>query len=436
MGRTFHFNFAAITATVLLCGAGHAAPLEAGVAVSDITPDPAKYHVPLGGYGERMNAPAEGIHDNTLAKALILRQGDKKFALVTIDILGIVRPLREEILKRIGDTGIGSDNLMLSASHTHASVEMNALHSKNVFGIPNIGIFDQKLLDYTADRVAEAILKANEHFEPVRVGTKSTQVSGLSANRRGDETTDDELTVTRIDRADGSPLAVWVNFTAHPTFMNAEVMHLSAGWPGYLQREVEGFLGGGAICMYSNGAEGDIRPAGGNGPSPFARAEDHGRKLAVRVLELVDEIKTQRNPAFDYSMSPLELPPLTAPPALLEAAGPEYGVDESNVKALIETLFPAESYLGVLRLGDVVAVAIPGEMFSKLGLEIKAALRKAGAKHPIVVGLGNEWISYMMPPEEYHQGGYEPGVSFYGEQLGPVVVEQAIAAGKRMVSGG
>ncbi len=409
-----------------------AAPLEAGVAVTNITPDPAQYHVPLGGYGERMNAPATGIHDYTLGKALILRQGDRKFALVTLDLLGVPRSLRDEVLKRIGGTGIGSDNLMLAASHTHASVEMNALNAQNVFGIPNIGIFDQKLLDFTADRVAEAIVNANKAFVPIRAGTKSIEVEGLSRNRRGDPSLDKELTVTRIDSLDGKPLVVFVNFTAHPTHVGASVMEISAEWPGYLQREVEAFTG--AMCMYSNGAEGDVAPAGGTGPSPFARAEDHGRKVAVHVLRLLDSIETSSDATFAFSMSTLNLPPRTPPPALLEEAGPEYGLNETNIRPLIDALVPETSYLGVLQLGDLLAVSIPGELFSTLGLELKRSLREAGAVHPIVVGLGNEWISYMMPPEEFTQGGYEPGVSFYGVRLGPDVVEQGIAAGKSLLA--
>ncbi|MCC6489675.1 MAG: hypothetical protein IT364_19430, partial [Candidatus Hydrogenedentes bacterium] len=44
-------------------------PLLAGVAVSNITPDTTKYHVPLGGYGARQNAAALGVHDTAMAKA-------------------------------------------------------------------------------------------------------------------------------------------------------------------------------------------------------------------------------------------------------------------------------------------------------------------------------------------------------------------------------
>jgi hypothetical protein len=58
-----------------------------------------------------------------------------------------------------------------------------------------------------------------------------------------------------------------------------------------------------------------------------------------------------------------------------------------------------------------------------------------GVGRPVIVGLGNEWISYMLDIDEYHAGGYEPGVSFYGETLGPEVVRQAIEAGRGLLEG-
>ena len=36
----------------------------------------------------------------------------------------------------------------------------------------------------------------------------------------------------------------------------------------------------------------------------------------------------------------------------------------------------------------------------------------------------------MLDPEEYYQGGYLLGVSFYGDQLGPVIVLQMNAEGR------
>ncbi|MBI5095840.1 MAG: neutral/alkaline non-lysosomal ceramidase N-terminal domain-containing protein [Candidatus Hydrogenedentes bacterium] len=417
-----------------LCGGAYAAePLLAGVATANITPDTTKFHVPLGGYGERQNAPATGVHDYTLAKALVLKQGPKKFALVTTDLLGIPRSLREETLKRIAETGITSDTLMLTASHSHAATEMNAMNRANTFENKAIGIFDESLLTFTADRIAEAIINANKSFQPVRAGTSSAHVQGMNGNRRKSPVVDDELTVTRIDTLDGKPFVIFVNWTAHPTFVDAKVMEVSAEWPGYLQRELEALVPG-ATCMYANGAEGDISPRGVDGPSAFAKAEAYGRALALKAFGLYPNIKTAENAPLDYSMTALQLPERATPPALLDAAGPEYGLTKENVGALVNAIAPTTSYLGVLRVGDLIAIGIPGEMTSSLGVQIKQALAQAGAPHPIIAGLANEWISYILPPEEYTKGGYEPGVSFYGDQLGPVIVKQAIAAGRALIA--
>jgi hypothetical protein len=70
-----------------------------------------------------------------------------------------------------------------------------------------------------------------------------------------------------------------------------------------------------------------------------------------------------------------------------------------------------------------------------LGQKIKAEAAKAtGAKCPAIGGLADMWISYMLPKEEYHRGGYESSVSFYGETLGDTVAEGAIA-GVRELAG-
>ncbi len=60
-------------------------------------------------------------------------------------------------------------------------------------------------------------------------------------------------------------------------------------------------------------------------------------------------------------------------------------------------------------------------MAASLGIKIKSEVgRKTGAKNPVIGGLADQWISYMLPAEEYKKGGYESSVSFYGETLGDV----------------
>ena len=91
---------------------------------------------------------------------------------------------------------------------------MLAMNRNNVFQNKNIGIFDEYLLLYTADKIAESIITANQNFEAVTVGTTSTIVEGMNANRRGNKRTDNEMVITRFDNAQGQPKVIFINYAA------------------------------------------------------------------------------------------------------------------------------------------------------------------------------------------------------------------------------
>ena len=69
----------------------------------------------------------------------------------------------------------------------------------------------------------------------------------MNRNRRKDPDIDKELIITRIDLTNGKPLAVLVNWTAHPTFIDGTDMMVSAEWPGYLQSRLTGSIGNSGI---------------------------------------------------------------------------------------------------------------------------------------------------------------------------------------------
>ena len=131
----FGMGAVALCAAATFLGAlAGAAELKAGVARVDLTP-PLEMHAPLGGYGERMNRPAEGVHDRIFAKALVLADGQQKFAIVTVDIVGFPPPLKPALVERLGAAG-RQDQILLLASHSHTSIEMNAINPLNTFQSP------------------------------------------------------------------------------------------------------------------------------------------------------------------------------------------------------------------------------------------------------------------------------------------------------------
>ncbi|MGE0377071.1 MAG: neutral/alkaline non-lysosomal ceramidase N-terminal domain-containing protein [Planctomycetaceae bacterium] len=428
---------AGITFAVAVFGANElvAAELAAGVARVDLTP-PLSMQAPLGGYGARMNKPAEGVHDRIFAKALVLSDGERRFALVSCDLLGLAPPVKPEIIARLGD-GWTAEQIVLLPSHSHAAIEMNAINPNNVFGIPQLGIHNPPLYDFTINNFVDVIRRAALDVQPVAIGTASRHIPGWNRNRRGaNGPTDDELTVTRIDTAAGKPLAVLVNFTAHPTFMSEKEMLFSAGWPGALQRTLEAAIGEGVTAMYYNGAEGDqspvSRPAAGD--SRWERAAQYGLELGLVAAGEWRLIATKRDVRFAFHLETIDLPDPSWHPDFMSTGGKEYGLSEDLLRDMLPRMFPERTTCASLRLGDLVIVGIPGEMSAELGLAIKSETgRITGASHPVIGGLANEWISYILAPDAYRSGGYEASVSFYGESLGPAITAGALSAVQRLV---
>ena len=423
-----------LPACVLLWVAGPAAraDLKAGVAAVNATP-PLEMQAPLGGYGERMNRPAEGVHDTLWAKALMLDDGTRRFCLVTLDQLGLPRSVKESLMPRLAAEGWTEATVMILPSHTHTGPEMMAMNHRNRLQVPQLGIFKPELLDFMVQRLAEVIRAASRHSTSVRFGVGSVRTEGLQRNRRGAPEIDPELTVVRIDRNDGTPLAALVQFTGHPTIMTAQDMHYSGDWPGYLQREMEALIGGGAVVMYFNGAEGDQSVIAPDGGSRYEQAERFGRQVAIRAWRLYETIRPAQTGPLAFTCRPVELPPAVPHRDYHKTGGQEYGLTPEVLSVVLNEWLPRSAAIHALRLGDLVIAGVPGEMTAELGLQVKARLRKAGAKHPVIGGLANEWISYMLSPAQYERGGYEASVSFYGPSLGPRMVEAAVEAAERLL---
>jgi neutral ceramidase len=235
-------------------------PLLAGVARVKLTP-PLTIKAALGGYGARMSKPAIGVHDDIWAKGLVVVKGGQRFAVVTSDVLAFPPQFKAAVMQQLADEGWRADQVMLLASHSHTSLDMMALHPGNTFGIPQVGIFHKELFEYTANQLATVIREAGQKPVPILAGSTTVSVPNRNRNRRhGCTTHDTDLTVTRVDTTEGKPLAVLVNWTAHPTFMDEEDMMFSGGWPGHLQRTLEALIGQGVVAMFYNGV-GDWSPS-------------------------------------------------------------------------------------------------------------------------------------------------------------------------------
>jgi neutral ceramidase len=420
------FYISVILLFLTVCLGSYGVNLTANVASIDITP-PLEMKYTLGGYGERMNKPATAIHDHIWAKALVVKKDDRKYTIITLDILGLPTNVKTDLIQRISAQGWTMENMMLLPSHSHGSLEMAALNSKNLLNSPNLGIFQPELLAFFIEKLEALVKNADKNYQEVKIGTGSRILEGLNRNRRNDPDVDKELTVTRVDLKNGKPLAVLVNWTAHPTFLGGKDMMTSAEWPGYTQIELQKMIGHGVTAMYYNGAEGDQSPILDSTLDGYEKIQIYGKKIAAKAFEIYQGIKPNTVKDFSSAYNTITLPEHSAHPSFMKTGGEEYGLDEKTVKIVMDMLGPKEVGMGSVKIGDLIIAGIPGELTAELGLQVKNSLKTSGSKYVTIGGLANEWISYILTRDQYiHGEGYESSVSFYGPGLGELISTEAI----------
>ena len=402
-------------------GSASGETLTASVSTIDISP-PIGMKFALGGYGERMNKPATGIHDNIRAKALMLKMGNRKYAVITLDLLMLPGNVKSDLVKRITVPGWSNENIILLPSHSHGSLEMDALNSQNDLNNPQLGVYQPELLAFLLDKLEKLFKETDRNYQPVKIGTGSQILEGLNQNRRKDPDIDKELIVTRIDLLNGTPLAVLVNWTAHPTFLDSPDMLLSAEWPGYLQTTLADLIGNRVTVMYFNGSEGDQAPILEGSESGYEKIKIYGNKIADKAFGLYKEIKCKDSLPFNYSYMTISLPHHEAHPTFMKTGGDEYGITENTLKRVMDMLGPEKVGLGALRIGDLLISGVPGELTAILGQKVKTTLKNSEIKYVAIGGIANQWISYVLSLDQYLYGeGYESSMSFYGPDLGEVI---------------
>src|SRR5262249_60648739 len=90
-----------------------AEPLRAGLAETDITPKTGDKPVYIAGFGQ--NRKATGVHDPLKARAVVLRHGDRKVAVVALDLIGFFNANVAHVRDRLD----GFDYVLVCSTHQH-----------------------------------------------------------------------------------------------------------------------------------------------------------------------------------------------------------------------------------------------------------------------------------------------------------------------------
>jgi neutral ceramidase len=419
---------------LLIAGIPAGAELRAGRAAVDITP-PAG--VPMAGY--YYVRLSQGVHDPLHAKALVMEQNGVKAALVALDLVHVPRPIVEAAREKISKTtGVPGANVMISATHSHTGPEMGG----RLMGVlPETKRLADEYLGGLAERIAEAVRRAEADLQPVRIRVATGHEDSVSFVRRyymKDGTVawnpgkrnpkvvgpvggiDPDLKIVAFETPTGKPLAIYLNFACHLDTTGG--LLFSADYAYTISRLLSEIKGADVLTLFTIGAAGNINHLDVNDPGPQsspAEAERIGTILAADVLKAWGRLAEAATPPLRVSREMVTLPTAEYNSEDVENARgivARYGqatsdsfygrVNAFKVLELEERHGrPIEAEVQTIALGDQLAwVGMPGEIFAGLGKSLKAL---SPFPHTMLNELANGAIGYVPDRSAYPQGAYE-----------------------------
>jgi hypothetical protein len=283
--------------------------------------------------------PTIGMYTRPNAKCVSLeirgRRSAERLVICRVELAFVTDVLRRRVLEIVKEK-TGADlatELLLAATHTHAAG--GRFWRLPYFSDLASDTFHPEIFERLAWSIAQAIIASLEAEEPARIGIGILKPfdprDALFRDRRilnnlsdlVDNTTpwkvdanghllpdglpdgplkDDQLTILRVDRRDGSPYALLFHFPVHGTTFGPENLYMSSDISGAIEHQVELSFESPLLAMHIQGAAGDIEPSSVKG-QPSLLLEAQGRLAAARIVELSSKIPTIDDPQGFSSFS-------------------------------------------------------------------------------------------------------------------------------------
>ena len=452
--KFFSITLAAFSLAGLMgCAPDHS--LRAGAATADITPQQ-EWPLPLiGNFGYN---PADSTHDPLAVRAIVLESGGETIAIAVVDSCYIPQDVADDAKQRASSrSGIHADRILLSATHTHSAPPASPMLDWRPGGPPEVQANMEAYSERLRNGVAQAIADAKSKLQPAELGWGKVDIPEELFNRRwhmkegsippdpfGGTTdkvqmnpprqspdlvkpagpTDPELYVVSVRSRDGSPLALWATYSLHYVG-GVPGGKVSADYFGEFARRIAASMrqegaGDDFVGMLANGTSGDVnnidfqnaRPPA----APFERihqvaervargafeaykAIGHHRQLEIATVERQLTLQRRKPTVEGYELAKKVVAepdesklPRRAKPYAERAIALYEGPDSTAIK------------LQAIRIGPLAICAIPFEVFTQIGLDIKEDSPFADT---FTVELANGWNGYLPTPEQHELGGYE-----------------------------
>ena len=413
------------------------------VGIGSIVVTPEK-PVPMAGYYfERIS---EGVHDDLHARTVLIDDGARRVALVSIEVIMLSAPDVAKMRRLIQDRyGLSAEHVMICCTHTHTGPEVRG---------------GSEYVAWLAEPVADSVAAAIEDLAESKILCGRSEEHGVSFVRRfrmkdGSVATnpgllnpnvdhplgenDPEVITLRVVRGD-TTRAVLTNFALHCDTVGGNL--LSAGWPHYMASVVTDKLGQDVEFIFAQGCCGDINHWNvfkGGHLKGFDEAERIGKIVGAAALRaLANEHEVLPGPVAgvrrEVAAALVAVSDEQYARAKEEMAKP-YESDEDFVMERVEMGKRVRAYelpgdhvdteVQALRFGNAAFVGVPCEYFNALGRQIKA---QSTCAPTIVCELANDWIGYVGEAHNYDEGGYELTGAICAKGTGELLRDEALKA--------
>jgi hypothetical protein len=394
----------AFAMTASLCAAG----FRAAAVKVDITPKTPQW---LLGYAARQST---GVHDPIYTRVVAMDDGHTQFFLVSSDICLFSPGLYDDVAAELQRaTGITRKQFWWSVTHTHSAPEIGPPAMSKVFlGNRFNHDWDHDYTQQITSGVIKAIQDARVKLEPARlqigqgmalanINRRAKDVDGkVSLGLNPDGPADRQIGLIRIERADGSLLALVANYAIHGTVLSGDNKLISGDAPGVVAAYVEQKLN--ATVLFINGAAGNLAPIYSVYPTPGAGHLNQFRVLlGDKILQANSSIpKGTDDVALKMDETYVESPyraGLEWPQELSK-----YSRTDSAGRVLVK--LPVR----FLQINDTAIWSAPVELFCEIAIHVRNASPFA---HTFYFGYTNGWFGYLPTAQAVAEGGYEPNTS-------------------------
>lgn len=407
--------------------------------------------------------------DRLYARAVVVKSGEKKVGILSIDGLHPKTDICAVISKRIEEyTGITRENIMIAFTHSHTAIP---------FRFEGVAFEDDEIVkdsikgyvDVFARLAADCVTLAHLRLKKAVPSFGKGEVNGISFCRdyymkngtpqtnppttspeiiKAVTESDKELPVLMIKDEMNNPMGAIVGFACHADCVSGE--KLSGDYVSVLSKELKKVYGEDFVTIFLLGCSGDVNHFD---VSKASDSSDHyvkmGKKIADEAVKTAEFAKSLENTEINSQLEYITIPRRKVEKEIIEDArktiatikekkGVKISADNTDpeqyklamAKRLISFLDTTPETFSVpvqcMQIGEFTIYGFNSEIFTEFGKIVKEG---DGTGINLVATLCNEAFGYVPTRGMFYDTIYEsrPGSSRLDKEAGYIMAEKLIS---------